>query len=62
MRRVREVMYWSGMQAAILQDSANCSGCASYNSTVPKEPMLSHEIPQGPWKLISQDMEVVGML
>ena len=47
-RRAREVMYWSGMQAAIHQESANCSGCASYNSTLPKEPMLSHEIPQGP--------------
>ena len=23
---------------------------------IPKEPMLSHEIPQGPWKFISQDL------
>ena len=55
-RRAREVMYWPGMQAAILQESANCSVCASYNLTLPKVPMLSHEIPQGPWKLISQDL------
>ena len=55
-RRAREVMYWPGMKAAILQESAICSVCASYNSTLPKEPMLSHEISQGPWKLISQDL------
>ena len=49
-------MYWTGMQAAILQESANCSLCASYGSAFPREPMLSHEIPQGPWKLTSQDL------
>ena len=28
-RRAREVMYWPGMRAAILQESANCSVCAT---------------------------------
>ncbi len=55
-RRAREVMYWPGMQTSILQESANCSLCASYSSALPKEPMLSHEIPHGPWKFISQDL------
>ena len=55
-RRAREVMYWPGMQVAILQKSAKCLLCASYGSALPKEPMLSHEIPQGPWKFISQDL------
>lgn len=41
-RRAREVMYWPGMQAAILQESAKCSLCAIYGSALPKEPMLSH--------------------
>ena len=45
-RRAREVMYWP----------AKCLLCASYGSALPKEPMLSHEIPQGPWKFISQDL------
>ena len=43
------------MQAAILQGSAICVLCASYGSALPKEPMLSHEIPQGAKKFISQD-------
>ena len=30
--------------------------CASYGSALPKEPMLSHEVPHGPWKFISQDL------
>lgn len=55
-RRAREVMYWPGMQAVILQESENCSLCASYASDLPKEPMLSHEIPDGPWEFISQDL------
>jgi len=52
-RRAWEVMYWPGMQAAVLQESAKCSLCGSYGSALPKKPMLSHEIPQGPWKFIS---------
>ena len=55
-RRAREVMYWPGMQAAILQECTKCSLCASYGSVLPKKPMLSREIPQGPWKFISQDL------
>ena len=39
-RRAREVMYWPGMQTAILQESTKCSLCASYGSALPKEPML----------------------
>ena len=35
-RRAREVMYWPGIQAAILQESAKCSLCASYGSALPK--------------------------
>ena len=54
--QAREVMYWPEMQAAILEESAKYSLCASYGSTLPKEPMLSHEIQQGPWKFISQDL------
>ena len=53
-RRAREVMYWPGMAAAILQVSANCSMSDSYSTALPKEPMLSHEIPQGQWTFISQ--------
>ena len=44
------------MQAVILQKSAKCSLCASYGSALPRKPILSHEIPQGPWKFISQDL------
>ena len=43
-RRAREVMYWPGMQAAIIQESVNCSLRASYSSAHPKGPMLSHDI------------------
>ena len=44
------------MQATILQESAKCSLCPIHGLALPKEPMLAHEIPEGPWKLISQDL------
>ena len=40
----------------IIQESVNCSLCASYSTAHPKEQLLSHKIPQGPWKFISQDL------
>ena len=35
-RRAQEVMYWPGMQAAILQESTKCSLCANYGSALSK--------------------------
>ena len=35
--RAGEVMYWPRMQAAVLQESAKCSLCASYGSALPRE-------------------------
>ena len=55
-RRAWEEMYCPAMRAAILQESANYSVCASYSSSQPKEPMISHKIPHGPWKFILQDL------
>ena len=55
-RRTREVMYCPAMRAAIPQESASCSVCASYSSSQPKEPTISYKIPHGHWKFISQDL------
>ena len=44
------------MVAAIIQEKAKCSLFVRYRSALPKKPMLSHEIPQGPWQFISQDL------
>lgn len=51
-RRAQEVLYRPGIRTAIVQGCANCSVCPSYSSSPPKEPMLSHEIPHGPWKFM----------
>ena len=50
-RQAREVLYWSRIQVAILQESAKCSLCARYGSALPREPMLS---------FISQDRFMQG--
>lgn len=51
-RRAKVSLYWPGMTSDII----SCLVCAQYASQAPKEPMLSHDIPERPWSLISQDI------
>ena len=42
-RRARESLFWSGMQAAIRGTCLSCGLCAPYLSERPQEPMKSHD-------------------
>ena len=62
-----ESMISRARELNVLAWNASCSPSrecqmlwASYGSALPKEPMLSHGIPQGPWKFISQDLSKQG--
>ena len=55
-RLAKDVLFWPGMQSAIKDLCANCAMCAQYTQQTPKEPMLSHPIPNLPWENISQDL------
>ena len=46
-RRAKVSLYWPGMTSDII----SCLVCAQYASQAPKEPMLSHDIPERPWSL-----------
>ena len=55
-RRAKVSLFWPGMTSDIKNKCISCPVFAQYTSQAPKEPMLSHDIPERPWSLISQDI------
>ena len=55
-RRAKVSLIWPGMTSDIKNISACHVLCAQYVSQVPREPMLSHDIPDHPWSLVSHDI------
>ena len=47
-RRAREVLFWPGMSAEIRQTCDACGVCAQFQVEKPKEPMMSHKVPELP--------------
>ena len=47
-------MYWTGIDADIEDYSKGCQECIK-RSQVPKEPLLPHDIPEGPWGKLGID-------
>ena len=55
-RRAKVSLFWPGMTSDIKNECTSCPLCAQYASQAPKEPMLSHDIPNRPWSVVSQDI------
>ena len=55
-RRAKVSLFWPGMTSDIKNKCISCPVCAQYASQALKEPMHSHDIPEQPWSLISQDI------
>lgn len=55
-RMCRDVLFWPGMKAEIIDTCSTCGKCAQFNSENQKEPMMSHPIPTYPWQYVSQDI------
>ena len=55
-RRARESLFWTGMQAAIKENCLSCGICAQYVNERPQEPIKSHTIPTRPWSKMSADI------
>ena len=49
-KRVRETIYWPGMNAEIIDFIQTCDTRMAYQSNQPKEPLICHEVPTTPWK------------
>ena len=56
LRRAKVSLFWPGMTSDIKNKCTSCPLCAQYASQAPKEPMLSHAIPDYPWSVVSQDI------
>ena len=56
MRRARESVYWPGLNADITSLISACSLCEEYQPAQQKEPMISHQVPDGPWQKVGVDL------
>ena len=54
--RARDLVFWPEMTKQIEDIVANCSTYQELRSSNPREPMLSHEIPQYPWQIVATDL------
>ena len=54
--RARTAIYWPGMSRAIEDTVAKCSTCLHYARSNPKEPMIAHDTPDGPFVKVAMDI------
>ena len=55
-RRAKVSLFWLGIASDIKNKCTSFLQCPQYVSQAPKEPMLSHYIPDYPWSVFSQDI------
>ena len=60
LRRARECVYWPGMNSDLNDFVSKCETCNMYQSSQPKEPLISHDLPQRPWEKIGCDIFTLG--
>ena len=53
---VREVIWWTGMNNQVEQLVSSCETCARFQNQQRKEPLLSTDLPQRPWKKVAADL------
>ena len=55
-RRARGSMYWPRMSAEIKDFVAKCDVCLRHRSSQGKEPLMQHQLAEGPWRKIGADL------
>ena len=56
LRKVRDVIYWPGMNAEIRDFIGQCSTCNELGQKQCKELMMAHQIPKCPWSRVGMDL------
>ena len=56
LRRARDSVYWPGMTKELTEYILRCPTCNAYPYNQPKEPLISHEIPERPWEKVGSDL------
>lgn len=55
-QRARDVLFWPGMGKQIEALIGSCTICLERRCSLPKEPMISHPIPERPWQVVATDL------
>lgn len=55
-KRARKVLYWPGMSRDIEEFVSKCKACEKYRPSNPRQPLLSHEIPDLPFNKVGVDV------
>ena len=55
-RLARQLLYWPGMSKQINDLVEKCDLCDQYQNANAKEPMISKQVPQNPWEILSNDL------
>lgn len=55
-QRARDVLFWPGMGKQIETLVGSCNICLERRNSAPKEPMISHPIPERPWQVVATDL------
>ena len=56
LRRARESIFWPNMNAEIREYISGCETCRKFETANPKEPLMSHDIPDRPWAKVGTDL------
>ena len=56
LRRARECLYWPGLTSDLKNHISSCEICRSFETSQPKETLMSHEIPHRPWQKVASDL------
>ena len=51
----REAVYWPGIDSEISDYVSQCTICTKHKASLPAQPMLPSDIPDGPWQDITVD-------
>ena len=56
LRRLRECMFWPGMNAQMKDFVGQCDVCLTHRDSQVQEPLLQHEVPPRPWAKVAADI------
>ncbi|XP_035799241.2 uncharacterized protein K02A2.6-like [Amphiprion ocellaris] len=54
--RARDVLYWPNMSKHIEDVVSRCAVCNEHRNSNPREPLLSHPVPNRPWEKVGTDL------
>ena len=55
-QRARQVLFWPNMNKDIENMVTSCATCQRHRMSNPREPMISHQIPDRAWQTVGTDL------